>query len=327
MRIAITGANGHVGANLCRLLIQDGHYVRPFLFKDSKALHGLNLIPVKGNVLDKESLRNLIQGCDIVFHLAAQISISANRFGNVYDINVHGTDNVIDVSLEYGVKRLIHFSSIHAFSQFPLDSPLDENRDFIRTSGHKYDISKAESETLIKNAVCNKGLNAIILNPTSIIGINDFKPSLMGQVLIKLFNRSLPALVPGGYDWVDVRDVCLAAVNAMSMGNIGENYILSGHWVSLKKISDLIRNLTGIKATRIICPSILAKMAVPFFTLKSKLDRIPLLYTFESLDILKKNNQYINSNKAQSTLDYNVRPFNETILDTFQWFSRNGYLK
>jgi dihydroflavonol-4-reductase len=326
MLIAVTGASGHVGANLCRMLLQQGHAVRALLYHDDRALQNIEVQKIKGDVLDKSSLKSLINGCDIVFHLAAHISITGKQHGQVKDINVHGTENVIDISIESGIRRLIHFSSIHAISQFPLEFPLDENRPFIETLKHSYDNSKRESELLVKNAVLNKGLNAIILNPTSIIGPFDFKPSLMGSALIKLFTRKLPALVVGGYDWVDVRDVCQGAINAINRGTPGEKYILSGYWHSLKEISEKISELTGITATHYVCPSFLAKISVPFFFLISKITGKSQLYTLESLEILKNNNHFIVSEKAKNELGYVKRPFNETLLDTYHWFNENGYL-
>ena len=269
----------------------------------------------------------MIDGCDYVFHLAAQISISKTGNKSIEAVNLNGTENVVNVCIEAKINRLIHFSSIHAFSQFPLSDPLDENRKLVLNSSHKYDLSKAKAELVVKKAVNSGKLDAIILNPTCIIGPYDFRPSLMGSVLIKLFENRLPALVPGGYDWVDVRDVCNAALSAMENGLSGNNYILSGCWLSFSEISTRINKICDYNKKTTIIPSALAMLALPYFKLQSKLTGNDQVYTLESFDILKNNNRNIISQKARSELNFLPRSVDETLSDIYHWFQNNNFLK
>jgi len=324
MTAAVTGANGHIGNNLCRELLNQGYKVKVLIRKDSDALKGLDLELIKGDVTDKESLQKLIEGADIVFHLAAIISINRKQKHLLPAINIEGTRNISEICLENNIKRLIHFSSVHALNQYPLDKPLTEENPLAGNDTYAYDRSKAEAEKIILKA-CDKGLNAIILNPTSVIGVNDYKPSLLGQAVLKIAKGKLPALIPGGFDWVDVRDVVQGAISAIEKGRAGERYLLSGHWRTLEDLTNEINKYSGRK-NPIKTPTFLAKIGLPFINLYGKIKNEAPLYTNESLNILKYSNKNVSRLKASEELDYTAHPFSETIKDTFDWFKKNGMI-
>lgn len=325
MKISITGASGHIGANLCRILIEEGHDLSVLYHNDDKSFRNLGVRSVRGSILDKTALKKLVFDSEIVYHLAASISISGDRSGNVHKINVDGTRNVVESCIEGTVKRLIHFSSIHAFQQYPLNEQLDEKRPTVGNIGHSYDMSKAAGEKIIMEAVA-QGLDATVLCPTSVVGPYDFKPSLMGQLLIKLYNRKLPALVSGGYDWVDSRDIAMAAYNAIEKAEKGEKYLLSGSWNSVKQLAELTEKITGKKAPEFVCPVWLAKTALPFLNMADRIKGNTPLYTKESLEILVTGNRNICCDKAKQNLGITPRPLEETIRDTYEWFRENKYI-
>lgn len=326
MIISVTGANGHVGINLCDTLIRQGHTVRALSHNHDSGLKRISVEIIKGDLLNKDSLRNLIPGSDVVFHLAAKISITGDKDGSVEQINVQGTKNAAEIAMESGVKRFVHFSSIHAFHHGPTDQLLDENQPLVGPEAFSYDRSKADGERIIVEAAKN-GLNAVILSPTSIIGPMDFEPSLMGKALLQIYHHQIPSLVPGGYNWVDVRDVVRAAISAINKGASGGKYILAGHYHKLTEVAQLIQKHTGIKTTRIVSPFWLAKAGLPFITAYSKITGVEPLYTSESLKILKKSNKNISHSKASLELDFNPRSLDETIRDSFEWFRENGFIR
>lgn len=324
MKIAVTGANGHVGANLCRKLIAEGHQVKAFVHHQKNSIQDLDVEIIVGSLKDKKSLRKLVKDCDVVFHLAAIISIDGQR-EKLLETNVQGTANLLEVILENGVKRLVHFSSIHVLSHYPMNETMDENRPLVETSPMMYEVTKSRGEKLVHEAI-KKGLDAVIINPTAIVGPNDFKPSLVGQVLIKLYKGTLPALVPGGYNWVDVRDVAEGAISAMKNGRKGERYILSGHYKSVTEMARHLEKVTGKKMTHFSVPTFLAMAGVPFIKAYSVITHTEPLYTFLSLRTLKEVNQNISHEKATRELGYHPRPFDQTLKDTIDWFIANGYL-
>ncbi|MEI8201688.1 MAG: NAD-dependent epimerase/dehydratase family protein [Bacteroidota bacterium] len=323
--IALTGASGHVGANLTRSLIEKSFHVKVLVYRDKRAIEGLDVEIIKGHLLDLDALESLIKGCHYVVHLAAGISISKYTSAQVFETNVKGTENVAKIALRNNVKRMIHFSSIHAFNQFPLDETLTEKRSLVDENAYLYDRSKAEGERIVLNYV-SKGLDALIISPTSILGPFDFKPSLMGQVLLKIARNQIPMLVPGGYDWVDVRDVCNATISALHNGKTGEKYLISGSWLSLTGLSNLVGEVLNKKTVKTVCPLWLAKASLPLLNTIDRLQHRDLLYTKESLNILVTGNRNINSSKSQQDLNFTPRKLENTLRDTFDWFRENKYL-
>lgn len=324
MKIAVTGASGHVGTNLCRMLIEKGYHVKVLVHRDVKGLAGLPIETIKGDIRNTEDLVSLCTDCEVVFNLAACISIHKND-KKCDSLNIESCRNLIEAARQTGVKRIIHFSSIHAFIQEPFDSELNETRPLALDSTTAYEHSKAQSQQMMKDASLH-GPEIVILNPTSIIGPNDFKPSLVGSALIRFYKGQNPCLIPGGYDWVDVRDVCKAAINAISKGSPGECYLLSGSWRDLRTMAGEIEKLGGHKAPSIRLPMWIAFFGAFFLNLHARLRRTVPLYTSVSLLTLKNSHRNISCQKAKSVLDYDPRSFEETIHDTIKWFNENKYI-
>jgi dihydroflavonol-4-reductase len=319
MRIAITGASGHVGGNLIRSLLQDGHSLRALVHHDHKALEGLPVEIFTGDVLDRSSLERLFTGVDLVYHLAARISIVPGEERLVHETNVIGPRNVVEASLKTGVGRLVHFSSIHAFSSQPVDRPIDEARPLCEGPDlMPYDRSKAGGEREIQAGLAC-GLDVVTVNPTAVLGPHDYRPSRMGTILCDLYRRSLPALVEGGFDWVDVRDVVDGAKAAAARGRRGEKYLLSGHWASVAGLAALAAEVTGRKPPRLVSPMWLARVGAPFVTTWARMaGRVPL-FTSASLHSLRIHQQ-VSHDKAAREFGYRPRPLKETLEAVYQWF-------
>ena len=324
MRIAITGASGHVGANLCRALIAKGYDINALYNQDDRALKGLPINIIKGNVNSLESLDHLMNGAQVVIHAAAYISVNQHNDNLVIETNVEGTRNIINKCLQHNIKRLIHFSSIHAFNAFPLNQPLDETRDLVKHHTYIYDNTKAQSESLVSEANGN-GLETVILSPTSVIGPNDFKPSMVGRSLINIYKGKVPALIDGGYDFVDVRDLADAAINAITMARPGQKYLLSGNWHSIKEFGSIVSKVSGIKSPWFVCPIWLAKISLPLAKLFLN-EEIRLIFNKQTLEILEDGHRNISSAKAQKELQFSCRPLHQSINDSFNWFKENNYL-
>jgi dihydroflavonol-4-reductase len=323
MKIALTGASGHIGANLCRKLLDNNHDLRVLTNKYTASLEGLDLGFVKGDIFNMTSLKKLADGAEVLIHLAASISINGDQ--HVFDTNVVGTKNVLDVVRSCKVKRLLHFSSIHALVHQPLDQILDEERPLAVSDHIIYNQSKALAEELVLHAV-ESGLDAVIINPTSVMGPNDFKPSLIGQAIIQLCKGKIPALIPGGYNWVDVRDVVAGTISAMEKGRTGQSYLLSGHFKTLAELYEQIILILGMGKNLPVIPFWLAEIGVPFLKAWAMVCRNKPLYTKESVEILKNAHTNISSEKARLEFGYVSRPFEDTLRDTIEWFKENKYL-
>jgi dihydroflavonol-4-reductase len=323
MQIAVTGASGHVGNILCRELKLQGHLVKALVHADKNDLEKIGVEVFFGDVLDSKSMDNFCKGVDIVFHLAAKIAIDNKEKDLVYATNVTGTKNLVHSCLKQKVKKLIHFSSIHVLDPLPLDKELNESRAYMQNPHWVYENSKAEAEKIVLEAA-KQGLHTVVLCPTAIIGPYDFRPSYLGKALIRIYKNQLPMLVPGGYDFVDVRDVVSGAIAASKKGRSGDRYILSGRWIGLKDLSTEISEISGKKTPRAIAPLFLAKIGVPFMEMYAKLKNEQPLYTSNALEILKLSHRNISSKKAETELGYKTRSLVVTLADTFEWFKEDG---
>jgi dihydroflavonol-4-reductase len=190
---------------------------------------------------------------------------------------------------------------------------------------YAYDRSKLAGQQIALEAN-NREIEVLVINPTSIIGPYDFKPSLMGKVIIDLYKGRLPFIFNGGFDFCDCRDVAHAIVNATTMGRAGQAYLLAGKWYSLKQLAQLLSTASSKKINPVALPAAAAKAGLPFVKLLGAIQRKEPLYTIEALDAIFTGNRFISSAKAAAELNYTPRPFEETIHDTFHWFKNKGYL-
>lgn len=324
MKVAITGASGHIGNNLCRMFLEKGHQVKALIHRSTADLTGLPLEHVRGDVTNVLDLVNLCSDCEIVFHLAGHISIRKTDPA-CERINVESCINLIKAARSTGIKKIIHFSSIHAFQANPLDAELDETRELALSSRISYDRSKAMGQKIMLEAA-SLHTEIVVLNPTAVIGPNDFKPSLLGNALIRFYKGQNPVLIPGGYNWVDVRDVCMAAINAIEFGISGSAYLLGARWQSLDTLAREIHELGGKKPPVIKAPFWAAQLGAPLINLQSVITGKTPLYTAVSLHTLKNSHKNISSAKAGAELRFNPRPFGKTLSDTLTWFRDNSYL-
>jgi dihydroflavonol-4-reductase len=326
MLTLVTGATGHIGANLVRALLHRGRAVRVLIHERDIGLDGLTVERVHGDVRDRESLDRAMEGVEVVFHLAAVISIQGEMGGLVPQVNVQGARQAAEAALAAGVRRFVHCSSIHAFDQSGGEGPLDETSPRSSSAGlPAYDRSKAAGEAAVREVIA-RGLDAVVLHPSSVIGPHDYRPSRMGQVLIDLHRRRLPALVSGGFDWVDVRDVVDGLLAAEQHGRTGESYLLHGRWTTVRELAELAAEVTGVRPPRLTMPTWVAMLGVPFMVAWAAITRTHALYTAESLRALRANS-HVQSDKAARELAYRSRPLEQTLRDSYAWFEQAGVLQ
>ncbi len=300
--------------------------LRALVRDDRKAIAGLDVEAVKGDVTDLDSLVRSFQGADVVFHLAGIISLEMDSWDTLERINVGGTRNVVEACLRCGVRRLVHFSSIHAIQQEPFDHPVDENSPLVSGPGYPpYDRSKAAGEREVRAGI-ERGLDAIILNPTAIIGPYDFKPSFFGEAVLLMARGFLPILVEGGFDWVDARDVAAGAIAASRCAPAGASYVLGGHWHSVGEVARMVAEITGRPNPLWLAPMGLAQAAAPAVEYLAHLARIRPIFTRATLRALRSNH-HISHARAERELDYHPRPFADTLADIIAWHQATGRLR
>ncbi|MCB2222987.1 MAG: NAD-dependent epimerase/dehydratase family protein [Actinobacteria bacterium] len=324
MTAVITGASGHLGVSLIRALVERGTAVRAVVHRNAAPLEGLGVEVVRGDVLDPASLREAFDGAAAVYHLAAVISITGDPDGTVARVNVEGAANAAAAARDARVGRFVHCSSIHAFDLAAGAPVVDESSPRVPHGSRRhpaYDRSKADGERRVREEIA-AGLDGVIVHPTSIIGPDDHEPSRMGRFFLGLRDRTLPALVRGAFDFVDVRDVAAAMVAAAARGRRGRSYILGGRTRTVAEMAALARQIAGVRPPRLVLPRGVARLGLPFIAAAAKVRKVEPLYTAESLDALALRSR-IDHGLAARELGFTARPLEDTVRDIYRWFERD----
>jgi dihydroflavonol-4-reductase len=317
-RVVVTGSTGHLGANLVRALVERGDRVRALTFGDDRALDGLDVEKVPGDVRDRASLRRAFEGAELVFHLAAHISITGSQDGLVEAINVAGAANAAEAALAAGARRFVHCSSVHAFD-IHREGRLDEQAPRAAASACAYDRSKLAGEREVQARVA-RGLDAVILNPSGILGPHDAGPSRIGRVMLDLRHGRLPALLPGGFAWIDARDLSEAFLAAADRGERGHNYLVSGPWLSMRDFAERAAKVAGVRAPRLTVPVRLARLVTPLVARMTPRGAREPLFTGESIDTVQARAR-IDDRKARAAFGLRPpRPIETSFEDMYRWY-------
>jgi dihydroflavonol-4-reductase len=320
--VMVTGASGHIGSHIVRQLVAQGRRVRAVYMGQDETLSGLDVERVQADITDPGALSRAMNGVEIVYHLAAVISLDPWDEPLMRRVNVDGVRNVTRVCLTHGVKRLVHFISIHAFASRA--GVVDETAPLVENGPPAYDRSKAAGTRIVREAM-TRGLDTVVIHPTGVIGPLDQRPSLMGSVMISLARRTLPAMVRGGFNWVDVRDVASTALSAETQGRSGEHYIVSGRWAEAVEIAQLVERYSGARAPRSVVPLWMAHASLPLVSAACWLTRTRSPYNRASLHALS-NHRQVSHEKAARELGHEPRPLEQTIADSVAWFRQAGLI-
>jgi len=326
--VVVTGATGHVGNVLVRKLINSNKKIRVLLENntDASILDDLQLEKVTGNLLNPDSLLEAFKGVEIVFHLAAKISLIPNEDDIVRKVNYIGTKNVIEACKVCGVKKLVYMSSVHALKEPSEGIVIDESYPFDPDNDRgEYDRSKAMASLEVVNSI-EKDFEAVVVCPSGIIGPYDYLISFMGKTIIDFVNGKIKFLVDGAYDFVDVRDVVEGTISAGYKGLAGEKYILSGQRITVKEILEILSNASNLEVPKVKIPNWLASAASSLATVYYSLFKLKPVFTKYSFSTLQRNSLFSHF-KASQELGYNPRPVKESILDSVLWFKKLGLIK
>ena len=312
----VTGATGHIGNVLVRQLLERGQRLRALVRpgKNPIALHGLDVEIVPGDVLDADSLVRAMHGVDVVYHLAAKISLAAGPDPEMEHVNLEGTRNVLAALRMAGVRRLVHASSIYAL-RVPEGEVVDESLPFdpIHARG-AYDYSKAAASLEVQNAAAS-GLEAVIVCPTAVAGPFDFQVSEAGRGILYNMRSGVKFYVDGAYDFVDVRDVAQGFILAAEHGQSGETYILGGGRLTIQEVAECVWEAAGGWHAGVWLPDWVADLAAgvwPMFV------DDPLVTPYSLAAV--RSNSYISHEKAGRELGFHPRPARQVILDAVRWW-------
>jgi dihydroflavonol-4-reductase len=314
----VTGATGHIGNVLVRQLLEHGQRIRA-LVRPGKipiALEGLNVEIVPGNIMELDSLVRALDGVDVVYHLAAKISLTSGLDSETERINLEGTRNVLAAVKASKVRRLVYASSIYAL-RVPDKGIVDESLPFDPAHAHgAYDRSKAAASLEVQHAAVI-GQDTVIVCPTAVTGPYDFQVSEAGRGILYNLPPGVKFYVDGAYDFVDVRDVANGLVLAAEKGLRGETYILGGNRLTVREVSECIWQAAGGWHTGVWLPDSMADLVASVLPL---LVNDPLVTPYSMAAV--RSNSHISHEKAIRELGFHPRPAQQAILDAISWWKQ-----
>ncbi len=328
MTTLVTGATGFVGSAVVRALLGRGRKVRVLVRRgsDTSNIKGLDVEIHTGDLIDKASLNKAIKGCEVLFHVAADYRLWVPQPNAMYEANEAGTCNIMEAALHCGVRRVVYTSSVATIGLNKDRTPANEETpstlgDMI---GH-YKRSKFLAEAAVQRLIEEKGLPAVIVNPSTPVGPRDIRPTPTGELIVKAISGQMPAYVDTGLNIVHVDDVAEGHLLALERGKVGRRYILGGEDMTLAEILSELAAISGRAAPRICLPHgfvlPLAYIAEAWARLvKSK---NPML-TRDGARMAKKY-MFFSSDRAVAELGYSHRAAAEALRDAATWFRDNNY--
>jgi nucleoside-diphosphate-sugar epimerase len=331
MKYLLTGATGHLGANLLRRLLDDGSDVRVLLQAEgapqNRAVDGLPVERVYGDLRDPEAMRAAVRGVGGVYHAAARIQTSAGGERAIYDTNVLGTRNVLRAARADGAGRVVVTGSLSAVGYDP-GRAANEDDPFYPFEPHlPYGFNKAFVEHECWKAVA-EGQDVVVATSCAILGPHDFFPSRMGAVVRDFANGKLRAYIPGGFDFVAARDIAEGHVLAMSRGKSGQKYIISTRFVEVDELMSILERVTGRPRPPLRLPAgvMSAVSHVSSFVLSRFFPAVPQRFTPAAVRFLSQRRR-ADTSKAQRELGFRPTSIEDALREAYEWFVEQGEIK
>jgi dihydroflavonol-4-reductase len=328
MKALVTGATGFIGANLVRKLLQQGYRVRALVRKQSNQqnIHNLDIEVVFGDLRDKDSLEKALDGCDVLFHLAAAYTFWAPDPRVIYETNVKGTGNILTAAQVKGIKKIVYTSTESTIGINNRRLGSEEMEANLAELAGDYKKSKYLAEKLVLK-MSGEGLPVVVVNPTVPVGPYDIKPTPTGQFIVDFLNRRLPACVDTGLNLIDVEDVAEGHILALEKGRPGERYILGNQNLTFREILGILERITGIRAPKFNIPIWLALGAAYFSEfvcgkILRRHPRIPIAAVKAASKI-----RHFDCSKAVRELGLPQTPVEESLAKAVEWFQQNGYVR
>lgn len=318
----VTGASGFLGWHVARVLIERGYTVRG-LARRAGSITDPEIEEVAGDLRDAESLERAVQGCELVFHVAADYRLWARDAAEMYRSNVDGTRNLLEATLRAGVDRIVYTSTVGCVG-FVENSLGDECTPVSledMTGNYKRSKFLAEREALRLAAL---GLPVVIVNPTAPVGSHDVKPTPTGQTILDFMRGRMPAYLDTGLNVVDARETAEGHWLACEKGRTGERYILGSENLTLREIFGKLAAITGRPAPRVRIPWIAAYAAGVVSTGWANVTGKPPRAPLDAVRMAKKK-MFVSTEKARRELGFNPSPAEKGLRNAVEWFDSNGY--
>lgn len=317
----VTGATGLVGAYLLRYLVRDGVSVRALKRPNSP----MNLVEdiadkvewVEGDILDISTLEAAMSDVDYVYHSAAMISFDSRDRERMFDINIQGTANIVNLALSLKIKRLLHVSSIAALGRDEDTEYMDESAKWTESKlNSNYAISKFRAECEVWRGMA-EGLNVVVVNPSMILGSGYWKKG--SAAMFERLGKGMKYYPAGGTGYVDVRDVAQAMIALMNSPIEGKRFILNSENMSWRDFMTM--SATWLETSPPTKPISSWSMGIlcRLEWLRSRLTQSTPLLTRESVRNASHASYYDNSN-VKNAIDFEFRSVEASVRETAEQF-------
>ncbi len=332
----LTGAAGFLGSNICRGLIERGDQVRAFVLKNDPAVKyipaGVEIF--EGDLCSAEDCDRFFDVEDgyetICIHCASMVTVNPDYNEKLMAVNVGGTENIIAAMKNHPeARKLVYVSSTGAIPELPKGQKIREVSQFVPYNADQvvgwYSRSKAIATQKVLDAA-RDGMNACVVHPSGILGLEDHAISETTGTIIKIMNGEMPVGMGGSFNLCDVRDLAAGTIAAADKGRKGECYILGNKEVTLKEVAHMLHDACGCKQPLFYVPIALAyRLAASMEKKAAKTGEKPLMTKFAVYN-LDRNNSFDYS-KAERELGYHTRPYAETLRDEAIWLVKEGKIK
>ncbi|MBZ5646647.1 MAG: NAD-dependent epimerase/dehydratase family protein [Acidobacteriia bacterium] len=327
MKVFVTGATGFLGSHVARALSQQGADLRLLVRKTSRTdlIDPLNAERVTGDLREPDTLKTAMDGCEMVFHVAADYRLWIPDPDEMYRSNVEGTRTIIRAAQEAGVRRIVYTSTVATMGFTANGRPADEDSPVALADmiGH-YKRSKFMAEQVALEAG-RSGLDVVVVNPTAPIGEQDIKPTPTGRIVVDFLKKKFPAYVDTGMNLVDVAEVAKGHLLAAEKARPGERYILGGENLTLKQILDKLAAITGLPSPRVKLPYAVALAAgVVDTVVTGRLLRREPRVTLDAVRMGRKK-MFASSAKAERELGWKTVAVDGALRRAVEWFRAHGY--
>ena len=327
MKVLVTGANGFLGANLVRELVQSGILVKAFV-RHSANLKGLYDVPCeicRGDINSYDDVQKALQDCDSVVHAASTTSVAPLDFAIFERINVDSTKIIVQAALSQGNKRMVQVSTAAAFGAGSKENPgTEQSRFALREFRSGYVNSKVMAQEHVLKSVTTHGLNAVVINPTFMIGPYDIKPS-SGKIILQGLTRGIQWCPKGGKNFVHVNDVARAIARALQTQEMGECYLIAGENLTYKEFFSKLNTIAGRNRIQLVLPRTIFRSVGSVVELWNKITGERKPFTKSNAEILTLDNYY-SGEKATRALDIKPTSVDNAIRDALQWFRKENYI-